>query len=348
MELNERRSHFCDLIQHRSKSDLSHSSQYTMKLENEVPSKKYAFPMSEKIQRELLDIELLQYMQNTEYSRATHSLISSAKQNVVASEVVTMLLVKNMYDQNKLHELQKIRKAMPELSDMANNIFELEIKLTMKNTYTLWKESRREIALEEALIQYQDILINQNVLRDEMFQSVVSSVLRYIRLFIEELCYDEKNSALNNVEKHAKSGWETHGHIGLFIVLWETLFFSHKYSHHILANELLKRNIELAKKIHFNNALQKAITYKQEYFLSELFNISLQLDLEKETKSKILSALLLFYCEASNNYEAKKCMNTSESLEIQIPAETKRLFEKLQMNDGLLTRVLKYIKHIKR
>ena len=349
MELNEKRSHFCDLIQHRSVSNLSHNAQSIKKLKNEeVPSKKYAFPISEKIQRELLDIELLQYMQNAEYSRATQSLISSAEQNVVASEVVTMLLVKNMYDQNKLQDLQKIRKSMPELSDVANNIFKLEIKLSMKNIYTLWKESRREIALEEALIQYQDILMNQNVLRDEIFQSVLSSVLRYIRLFVEELCYDEKNSALNNVEKHAIIGWETHGQIGLFLIQWETLFFSHKYSHHILADELLMRNPEIAKKINFDNALKKAITYQQEHFLSELFNISLQLDLKKETKSKILSALLLFYCEASNNYAAKKCMNISKTLEIPIPVETKQIFETLQKNNGFITRVLKYFKHIQR
>ena len=218
----------------------------------------------------------------------------------------------------------------------------------MKNTYALWKESRREIALEKALIQYQDILVHQNVLHDVMFNSVLSSVLRYIRLFLEELCYDEKNSALNNVEKHAKIEWETYGQVGLFIVHWETLFFSHKYSHHILADELLKRNPDMAKKIDFIQTLEKAIKYKQEHIISELFNISLQLDLEKETKSKLLSALLLFYCESSNNYAAKECINISKSIEIPHPADTMQVFKNLQSNDGIIARVLKYLKYIQK
>ena len=112
----------------------------------------------------------------------------------------------------------------------------------MQGIYSLWKESKRQIALEDSLIQYQMILNNGVGIDSDTRQSAITAVLRYIRLFVEELCQDEQNDALKNVEKFGKVCLDTNETYHLLLILWEALFFSHKYSHYVLAKDFLKRN----------------------------------------------------------------------------------------------------------
>ena len=338
-EWKVRKSKFSEFMKTYESYD---NSSLRSEVSHKIFSNNNVYPVSTKVQRELLDIELLQYMQNKEYDKAITTYLESAANKLVASDVVVMLLVKNMYDQNDLISLQKVRMSMPEFSAIANNIFTSEMKLTMKNIYTSWQDGRREIALEDALIQYQIMLESEKTIESETFKSTLFTVVRYINLFVEELCHDEQNAALDNVEKYARIALETHDNIELFSLLWETLFFSHKYSHHVLADELLMRNPKIANQLDFMKMLNKAVKYEEEHFLRELFNVSLKYELELALKSKVLSSLLTLYCETCDIKAAKACIQDSKRLEIPILEESKRLFNKFHINNGLISRVLAY------
>ena len=304
----------------------------------------HPFPVSEKVQQELLDIELIQDMQNKKYLKATNTLISSTATNVIPSDIVIMLLVKNLYEQSELSSLEKIRKSLVNSPGVINDIFKAEIKLSMKNTHALWKDSQRQIALEDALIQYQSILTNQNVLSSNTIKSTLTSVLKYIRLYVEELCCDEQNLALDNVETHAKSCYTEFGDASILVLQWEVLFFSHKYSHQILAREFLKRNTKIVDNIDFNKVIDVAVRYKREYFLLELFHISVEYNLSSDIQIKLLSALIDHYCDNSNINAIRSCIKTASQNNIPIPSDLHRKIENAQSKKGLYSKFISFFK----
>ena len=318
------------------------------KLMQEVSKAESAFPVSNKVKCELLDIELLNFMQDKEHSRALETLTQSAKKDLIPSEVVVMLLAKNFYEQNDLQNLQNLRSAIPVLTTIVDNIFAIETKLVMKNIHLLWKNGQREIALEDALIQYEIIWQNQSNLQNEMFRSTLSSVMRYVSVFMKELCYDGKISSIEIVEKYANICFKKYDDVGLFLTQWETLFFSLKYSHQILADDYLKRNPKIVKNIDFNKALNKAAEYKEVEFFRQLLNIALHFDLDLQAKSKILSSLLSFYCNSNNKRSAKECMKMSTQLKIPVSFESKQLYETLNVDAGILSKLLEHFKPIKK
>ena len=172
--------------------------------------------------------------------------------------------------------------------------------------------------------------------------SSISCVLRYIRMFIEELCFVDKNDALDNVEKHAKVFLDKYGDSSLLLIHWETLFFSHKYSHQLLSDEFLKRNPGVAKEIDFDSVLGRAIKYKMEHFLCELLQIALDFDLDRKIKTKTLSALLSFYCETGNTRAATERIKKAVELDIPVDSASKSLYEHLISNSGIVSRLFAY------
>ena len=51
----------------------------------------HPFPVSEKVQQELLDIEIIQDMQNKKYLKATNTLISSTATHVIPSDEINIV-----------------------------------------------------------------------------------------------------------------------------------------------------------------------------------------------------------------------------------------------------------------
>ena len=341
IDLNTKRSLFNELI--RSSVDRTFD-QADIKPESKLTSTKYAFPVSEKVQQELLDIELLQNMQNKEYSKAVNTVLRSCEQNIFASDVVVMLLVKTLYEQNDSSSLERIRKSFVSFPAIVNDIFQAEIKLAMKKTYALWKEARREIALEDALIQYQSILTNQNDIQSSTIKSALSSVLKYIKLFVEELCYEERNMALDNVENHAKNCFTKFGDASLLVLQWETLFFSHKYSHHILAQEFLKRNSNIIEYIDITKMIDMAVIYKREQFLLELFNISVEYQLSSDAKSRALTALVTHYCDTANKKAINSSLKTASQHKISISDDCLQKIKNTSGTNGLFSKIASYFK----
>ena len=310
----------------------------------DLPLSKYSYSVSDTVKRELLDIELLEFMSKGNHIRALNSLIASANNNIMASEVVITMLVKNFYDQKDLQSIQLLRVNLSKMSKLANDIFRWEIKLTMQGIFSLWNESKRQIALEDSLIQYQMILNNGVGIDADTRQSTITTVLRYIRLFVEELCQDEQNSALQNVEKFGKICLDTNETYDLLLILWETLFFSHKYSHYVLAKEFLKRNPKVTTQINFSKMLKKASKLNQEKYFLELFNISLEYNLNTDLKSKLLAALLTHYCESGMKVHAKEYVQISIELNIPVPEDTMLKFNQLNINPNIISQFLQYIK----
>ena len=310
----------------------------------DLPLSKYSFSVSDKVKREILDIELLEFMSKGDYIRALNALIASANSNIIASEVVIIMLVKNFYDQKDLQSIQKLRANLSNMSKLANDIFRWEIKLTMQGIYSLWNESKRQIALEDSLIQYQMILNNGVGIDSDTRQSAITAVLRYIRLFVEELCQDEQNAALQNVEKFGKICLDTNETYHLLLILWEALFFSHRYSHYVLAKDFLKRNPKVATQIDFLAMLNKASKLNQEKYFLELFNISLEFDLNIDLKSNLLAALLTYYCENGMKAPAKEYVQISVDLKIPVSADTMLKFNQLNIKPNIISQFLQYIK----
>ena len=315
-----------------------------LKSENESMSPKNTFPVSQKVQQELLDIELLQNMQEKKISMAVNTLTSSSEQNQYPSDVVTMLLVKNLYDANDIASLEKIRKSLTCCPGIHNDIYKAEIKLYMKNTYNLWKQGSRQLALEDSLVQYQSILNNQHDQNDRTTQMLLSSVVKYIKLFVEEICHDEDNLALDIVEKYAKECYAKFSDATLFVLQWETLFFSHKHSHHVLAREFLARNSSTIDNIDFTKVIGLAIKYKEEYFLDELFNISVEYELCSDTQIKSVTALIEHYVETSNHKALESCVNTAVQHKIFISSDLKEKIEKVKDQRKLYSKFMAYFK----
>ena len=315
-----------------------------MKSENGSMSSKNTFPVSEKVQQELLDIELLQNMQEKKISMAVNTLTSSSEQKQYPSDVVTMLLVKNLYDSNDLASLEKIRKSLKCCPGIHTDIYKAEIKLYMKNTYNLWKQGSRQLALEDSLVQYQSILTNQHDQNDMTTQTLLSSVVNYIKLFVEEICHDEDNLALDIVEKYAKECYSKFSDTTLFVLQWENLFFSHKHSHHVLAREFLDRNSSIINNIDFDKAIGLAIKYKEEYFLDELFNISVEYKLCSDTQIKSVTALIEHYVDTLNHKALESCVNTAIQHKISISSELKEKIENVKDQKKLYTKFMAYFK----
>ena len=313
-----------------------------IKSENRSISSKNTFPVSEKVQQELLDIELLENMQEKKFSKAVKTLTTSSKQSQYPSDVVTMLLVKNLYDANDITSLEKIRKSLTSCPGIHNDTYKAEIKLSMKTTYNLWKQGSRQLALEDSLVQYQSILNNQHDHNDTTTQTLLSSVANYIKLFVEEICHDEDNLALDIVEKYATDCYTKFCDTTLFVLQWETLFFSHKDSHHVLAREFLARNSNMINNIDFTKVIDMAIKYKEEYFLDELFNISVEYNLCSDTQIKSVTALIEHYIDTSNHKALESCVKTAFQHEILISSNLKQKIENVKDRKKVYSRFMSY------
>ena len=339
--IEKKRSIILKFLQNKLNSSLT--QKYIQSQDKSITSK-HVFPVSEKIQQELLDIELLQCMQEKEFSKAVNTIASSCEQKLLPSDVVTMLLVKNLYEQNDLIGLQTLRKYLVSCPELRNDIFKAEIKLSMKNAYTLWKDGGRQLALEDSLLQYQMILTNHNELTSSTVQTALSSVLNYIKLFIEELCHDEDNMALDNVESYGRKCYSDFGDTSLLVLQWETLFFSHKHSHHVLAREFLERNSNIIYIFDLAKQIDLAVKYNKEYYLLELFNTSVDYKLSSETKEKSLAALIVYYCDCLNHKALRECMKKAMQHKIPISTDLQRKIENIQHRNKLYSKFMEYFK----
>ena len=149
---------------------------------------------------------------------------------------------------------------------------------------------------------------------------------------------------LRNVEKFGKICLDTNETYDLLLILWETLFFSHKYSHYVLAKEFLKRNPKVTTQIDFLKMLKKASKLNQEKYFLELFNMSLEYDLNTDLKSKLLAALLTHYCESGMKVHAKEYVQISIELNIPVPEDTMLKFNQLNIKSNIISQFLQYIK----
>merc|ERR1712080_125765 len=192
---------------------------------------------------------------------------------------------------------------------------------------------------------------NDLQINDQLVEKLMKKILKYLRLFLEELLStslkkEEQNTdtadLLKEVYEIGKSCTlaESHHKYDLCALYWETFFFSGDPKHQIYAVELLEAIPELPQKLDYEHLLARLAHYHRrmtfdyhhglEHFHRKLMEISLKFNLGAYQKQRAYENLLIYYCERGNLQSATPTMESAHSLGIPIGTDAMQIFLNLK------------------
>ena len=192
--------------------------------------------------------------------------------------------------------ITNLRMALPIETEAYSFVCEQEIKQKAQAYYALWRKGLHTDSVRKMLSLYDLIVSNEYQVSDDHMNDLMIKMLRYFRIFTEELLFEfENQSDLKILIDASKELIQAHGNYDLRSLIWETYFFSTEFKHQVYAMEMFQELPQLPRHLNFDHLLKRAGIYKQENYYRKLLEIALKFDLDDYEKKQSLEHVLIFY-----------------------------------------------------
>jgi len=295
------------------------------------------------IQRELLDIKILEGVVRKDEEELLDLYLVSARNGIYPGDEATEALIQLFVTTNDTDSLTLLFRGSGEDSKHRELFYHQITSIQFQSIIKLWENEKRLEAWIQLVELYRGILSDRTEARILLSTSEELAIKcrKIAKLFIEENI-DTDDSFLDAIRSGGLRVASEHRDVYFLLALWEGLFFSPKFESQEKAENMLEELPQLVKFLNIDPVITRAQQYNREELFRRIMELTLRHNATAYNKSRSFEALLAFQTEVGNLAAGERTIKSAKTLDIRITADYLHDFLRVKQEEQLVnqTRVI--------
>jgi len=297
------------------------------------------------LKRELLDVKLLQMLVTKDNRQIVNIYLSHIKNGVCPTDEVLKALVDFFSNSEDIDSMDLLFKATPSIFEARDNFYLEMNQVQLRKIIEKWQNNDVLDAWIEAVELYRSIWGHSKscLASKNASDTIIRKVRQFCKLIIEDNLRREKQF-LPAFKSGSLMLASEHNDVYLLLTYWEALFFSTKYDHQLLADQLIEEIPQLVSAMSIDSVITRANSYDKEDIFRKLIELILRNNGSDYNKSRSFEALLGYLIKHRRVQAGEVTIRTAKSMNIRITTDYQVDFLKLKKeNTSTLTGVFNSI-----